>query len=84
VHIVNSDTFISLFLTTVIQLLLVAKHRIGVIVMFHMPIYRQTLHHHQMISQISGNFSLILNLRKIYNRRYEVNATKVVSLIIRR
>jgi len=64
VHVVYSGTFISLFLTTVLQLLLFAKHWVGVIATSHRPIYWQTAATH---NKFPKNFSLILNFQKIYN-----------------
>jgi len=130
VHIVYSCTFISLFLTVVIQLLLFAKHRVGVIViirMLYLNAYwlnnglfmllicyvllyvvvlcvkmryvilsikrllswvigqytgrlQPRITNFLKFSEISGNFSLILNFCENYNRIYRSKIRDVVSL----
>ena len=69
-HAVYSHAFISLFFTTIIQLLLFTKHWVGVIVMSHSPIYWQTAAMHNKFMKISRNFPLILNFQKIFNPTY--------------
>jgi len=54
-------------ITTVIQVLLFAKHRVDAIVIRHMYVYRQTAAMHNKFPEMSGNFPLILNFRKIYD-----------------
>ena len=71
-HVVHSGTLISLFLTTVIQLLLFAKHRVGVIVMSHRPIYRQTADIHNKFPE-----------KKSPNIEFPENSCDVIGVILR-